>query len=86
MSGTESQKEVLGGSSGTAEEKPKIVLERGGKVKEFDPETLRRPHTVIHGGTFERKVLGDQPGGNAGGLLRNDHRPQSDERQPVGKD
>lgn len=86
MSGTESQREVSGGSAASAEEKPKMILKGGGKVKEIDPEMLRRPHTVIHGGTFERKVLGDQPGGNAGGLLRNDHRPQVDGRQSASDD
>lgn len=86
MSGTESHNEGSGQNEPTGEQRRKIVVKGGGRFKELDPEQLRRPHTVVHSGGFDIKVLGDQPGGNAGGLIRNDQRPQLDERQPPRSD
>lgn len=56
---------------------PKFYLNRGGKVKEMDPEKLRKPHTVVHGNAFSRTVKSENSKDNSGGLLRNDgHRPK----------
>lgn len=70
-------------ATNNVEETPKMLLQGGGKTKALDPQKLRKPHTVVHSGLLERHVLGDQPSGNAGGLLRNDHRSQpGDGQQP----
>lgn len=45
--------------------------------KEFDADKLRKPHTVAFSPALRRAGLQDVPGGNAGGLLRNDGRPEA---------
>lgn len=54
---------------------PTLKLNRGGKVKEVDAASLRKPHARSFGKSFQVPDEG-QERNNAGGLLRNDgHRP-----------
>lgn len=58
-----------------SDHKLKLHSRRHNHPKEFDADKLRKPHTVVHG--LGRPGLGEILGGNAGGLLRNDRRPEA---------
>lgn len=71
-----SQDKSEDGSHSPSSEKLKLHFRRDQSGKEFDADKLRRPHTVTHSPALAGAGLANFPGGNAGGLLRNDRRPE----------